>query len=87
MSRILWAGDVGTDGKLPVEAIGTDRAPFILARLVASITAMRVPGAKIPAPLGFIVFPQRPRALPGFGMGPRNQARWLPAHCPEGRVG
>ena len=51
-------------------------------------TGMFVPGVKIPLPLGFITplppepFPEAPQRV---GMGPRNQARRLSAHCPTRR--
>ena len=43
---------------------------------------MRVPGAKIPLPLGFMPTDTLPEASQRFRMGPRNQARRLPASLP-----
>jgi hypothetical protein len=64
-------------------SLGTPHHPS-----VGSMAAlMRVPGAKIPLPPGFLSplpadpIPEGPRRL---GMGSRSQARWLPADRPEG---
>jgi hypothetical protein len=61
---------------------GTHRAPFILAHRPGRLygTAMFVPGAKIPLPLGLLTpLPAQPipEASQRVGMGPRNQERRL----------
>jgi hypothetical protein len=50
-------------------------------------TAMRVPGAKMPLPLGLHTpLPAQPvpEGSQRVGMGPRDQARWLPPDGPKG---
>jgi hypothetical protein len=77
----------GTDGVLPVEAMSpsrdTSRPVYPCPPICRPLsTAMFVPDAEIP------LSPLPPQPLPEgsqrFGMGPRNQARRLPADLPGG---
>jgi hypothetical protein len=58
---------------------GTGRDTPCPTPSLALWTAMLVPGAKFHTPLSTDTLPEGSQRV---GMGPRNQARWLPADCP-----
>jgi hypothetical protein len=76
----------GTDGKLPFALrrypqAGTDRAPFLLGPPAWSPLWTRHVRSwcDLHSPLPGNALPEGSQRV---GMDPRDQARWLPAHCP-----
>ena len=87
-----WNGETLTIPRTRARTAVRLGQPFVLAEAIRSArwTAMPVPGAKIPLPPSLHT-PRPTDPIPEgtqrVGMVQRNQARRLPAHCPEGRVG